>query len=144
MTAPSAISAAALRAALAVAERWLAANRDGVNAINVYPVPDGDTGTNMLLTWRAALQAAADTPEDGAGPYLAAFAHGALLGARGNSGVILSQMLAAPPPPGGGPPPRGAPPPPPPAAPPPGGGAPAGVLRAPVAEAHASVARTPD
>ncbi|MSQ42454.1 MAG: DAK2 domain-containing protein [Dehalococcoidia bacterium] len=94
MTVPPVITAITLRAALAVAERWLAAHRDAVNAINVYPVPDGDTGTNMLLTWRAALQAAAETPEGGAGPYLAALAHGALLGARGNSGVILSQMLA--------------------------------------------------
>src|SRR3990167_3817810 len=144
MTAPSAISAAALRAALAVAERWLAANRDGVNAINVYPVPDGDTGTNMLLTWRAALQAAADTPEDGAGPYLAAFAHGALLGARGNSGGIPSQMLAGPARPVGGPRPPGGRAAPPAARPAARGGAPAEVLRDAVAEAHASVARTPD
>ena len=94
------LTAGRLHEALEVAERWLAANRDAVNAVNVYPVPDGDTGTNMLLTWRAALRAAADarnasTPGGGAvGPYLAAMARGALLGARGNSGVILSQMLA--------------------------------------------------
>src|SRR5690606_37756649 len=74
------------------AERWLAANRDGVNAINVYPVPDGDTGTNMLATWRAALRAAPEAP-DQVGTFFAALSHGALLGARGNSGVILSQMI---------------------------------------------------
>ena len=89
------LSAGPLRAALEVAERWLAANRDAVNAVNVYPVPDGDTGTNMLLTWRAALRAGADAPTgEAVGPYLAAMARGALLGACGNSGVILSQMLA--------------------------------------------------
>ena len=94
MTAPPVLAAVTLRAAFEVAERWLTANREAVNAINVYPVPDGDTGTNMLLTWRAALQAGAGVPEQAAGPYLGALAHGALLGARGNSGVILSQMLA--------------------------------------------------
>ncbi len=86
------LDANALRTALDVAETWLAANRDAVNAINVYPVPDGDTGTNMLLTWRAALRAAAEV-DGNAGAILGAAQHGALLGARGNSGVILSQML---------------------------------------------------
>ena len=94
MTAPPVLAAVTLRAAFEVAERWLTANRDAVNAINVYPIPDGDTGTNLLLTWRAALQAGAGVPEQAAGAYLGALAHGALLGARGNSGVILSQMLA--------------------------------------------------
>ena len=94
MTAPPVLAAVTLRAAFEVAERWLTANRDAVNAINVYPVPDGDTGTNMLLTWRAALQAGSGVPDQAAGAYLGALAHGALLGARGNSGVILSQMLA--------------------------------------------------
>ena len=93
MTAPPVLAAVTLRAAFEVAERWLAANRDAVNAINVYPVPDGDTGINMLLTWRAALRAGAGVPDQAAGAYLGALAHGALLGARGNSGVILSQML---------------------------------------------------
>ena len=86
------LNAKALRTALGVAETWLAANRDAVNAINVYPVPDGDTGTNMLLTWRAALRAA-DEVDGHAGAILSAAQRGALLGARGNSGVILSQML---------------------------------------------------
>jgi hypothetical protein len=88
------IDAPALDAALRVAEGWLAANRDAVNAINVYPVPDGDTGTNMLLTLRASLDAAGGAVAAGSvGAYAAAIAEGALLGARGNSGVILSQML---------------------------------------------------
>lgn len=92
------ITASDLDAALRVAEGWLAANREAVNAINVYPVPDGDTGTNMLLTLRASLKAAGGTTGEatgdaGVGAYAAALAEGALLGARGNSGVILSQML---------------------------------------------------
>ncbi len=95
------IGASDLDAALRVAEGWLAANREAVNAINVYPVPDGDTGTNMLLTLRASIEAAdtaggavgAASAEAGVGAYAAAIAEGALLGARGNSGVILSQML---------------------------------------------------
>ncbi len=87
------IDASAFDAALRVAEGWLAANRDAVNAINVYPVPDGDTGTNMLLTHRAALDAASAASTGGIGDYAQALAEGALLGARGNSGVILSQML---------------------------------------------------
>ena len=87
------IDASAFDAALRVAEGWLAANRDAVNAINVYPVPDGDTGTNMLLTHRAALDAAEAASTGGIGDYAHALAEGALLGARGNSGVILSQML---------------------------------------------------
>lgn len=93
---PRPITATDLRSALRTAEDWLATNRDGINAINVYPVPDGDTGTNMLLTLRAALRdaAAAPSPDPAyCGEYLAGVARAALLGARGNSGVILSQML---------------------------------------------------
>ncbi|MGE3960201.1 MAG: DAK2 domain-containing protein [Dehalococcoidia bacterium] len=81
-----------LRAAFASAEHWLAVNRDGINAINVYPVPDGDTGTNMLLTLRAALRGVDDLPPT-VGETAGRLARAALLGARGNSGVILSQML---------------------------------------------------
>ncbi len=92
-----AVDAPSLRRAFEVAERWLTLNRDGINAINVYPVPDGDTGTNMLLTWRAALKEAADGIVGGdphhAGDYLRRVARGALMGARGNSGVILSQII---------------------------------------------------
>lgn len=72
--------------------RWLEANRETVNALNVFPVPDGDTGTNMLLTMKAALEEIEDSAERGAGKMLDMLAKGALLGARGNSGVILSQL----------------------------------------------------
>ena len=75
----------------------LAEAREEIDALNVYPVPDGDTGTNMYLTVAAARdalrEATAETPDLLAG--LAALRKGALLGARGNSGVILSQMLGA-------------------------------------------------
>ncbi|HUQ17837.1 MAG TPA: DAK2 domain-containing protein, partial [Candidatus Saccharimonadales bacterium] len=64
-----------------------------MNALNVYPVPDGDTGTNMLHTIRTALQHAERSADRGAAAVAAAAAHGALMGARGNSGVILSQIL---------------------------------------------------
>ena len=86
-----ALDGAGLHAALQVAERWLERNREALNAINVYPVPDGDTGTNMLLTLRSALAAAPASATVGA--LCKALAEAALLGARGNSGVILSQML---------------------------------------------------
>ncbi len=74
----------------------LAQAREEVDALNVYPVPDGDTGTNLLLTFEAARDAlmAAEPAEDlRAG--LVAFARGALLGARGNSGVIVAQLVGA-------------------------------------------------
>lgn len=63
-----------------------------LNALNVFPVPDGDTGTNMLATVRAAL-AAAPSPPASAAAVSAAFARGAMEGARGNSGIILSQFF---------------------------------------------------
>jgi hypothetical protein len=65
---------------------------DEVNALNVYPVPDGDTGTNMLHTMRAAVKEAR-AAEPTLSSVSAAAAHGALMGARGNSGVILSQVI---------------------------------------------------
>ncbi|WP_418063577.1 DAK2 domain-containing protein [Pimelobacter simplex] len=72
----------------------LAEAREEVDALNVYPVPDGDTGTNMYLTVVAARDAIRAALDDDAEP-LPALARGALLGARGNSGVILSEMLGA-------------------------------------------------
>ena len=66
-----------------------------INALNVFPVPDGDTGTNMLLTMRAALESD-ELPPPGTGTVAevsAALSRGALLGARGNSGVIFSQFM---------------------------------------------------
>jgi DAK2 domain fusion protein YloV len=82
----------------------LAGAREEIDALNVYPVPDGDTGTNMYLTVAAARDAFREAVRDGTGDGrgdgdlvtgLAGLRRGALLGARGNSGVILSQMLGA-------------------------------------------------
>ncbi|PWR16110.1 Dak phosphatase [Micromonospora sicca] len=91
----------------AAVRRWCASglaamrrHQGEIDDLNVYPVPDGDTGTNLVLTLTSAQQALAmdlDTlPEDGHTPHghaLRLMARGALLGARGNSGVILSQIL---------------------------------------------------
>src|SRR5262245_32130619 len=70
--------------------------REEIDALNVYPVPDGDTGTNMYLTVVSAREALREAthadPRADLGVGLAALRRGALLGARGNSGVILSQM----------------------------------------------------
>ncbi|MEX2160334.1 MAG: DAK2 domain-containing protein [Anaerolineales bacterium] len=71
---------------------WLDANKQTVNALNVFPVPDGDTGTNMSLTMKSAMEEIKNLPEDKADDMLNALAQGALMGARGNSGVILSQL----------------------------------------------------
>jgi DAK2 domain fusion protein YloV len=77
----------------------LSAAREEIDALNVYPVPDGDTGTNMFLTVSAARdglrEARAADPGLGMHEGMALLARSALLGARGNSGVILSQMLQA-------------------------------------------------
>ena len=75
------------------ATRWLEANAAYVDSLNVFPVPDGDTGTNMLFTLRAAYKAAEECPDPTLGPQARALAWGALMEARGNSGVILSQIL---------------------------------------------------
>lgn len=72
---------------------WLERNTHFVNSLNVFPVPDGDTGTNMLLTMQAAVREANARSSHNAGETCAALSHGALLGARGNSGVILSQII---------------------------------------------------
>ncbi len=72
---------------------WLRTNQQVVNALNVFPVPDGDTGTNMVLTMQAAYNEVASSSEKNFGKMAHQIAHGALMGARGNSGVILSQLL---------------------------------------------------
>jgi uncharacterized protein len=82
-----------LKNALLAAGVWLEKHSAIVNALNVFPVPDGDTGTNMVLTMAAALEEVKNMPDNSAGKIAAAFANGALMGARGNSGVILSQLL---------------------------------------------------
>jgi len=71
---------------------WLTTNQAYVNSLNVFPVPDGDTGTNMVLTMQAAFNEAYQGRSKNAGETAKAFAQGALMGARGNSGVILSQI----------------------------------------------------
>ncbi len=73
--------------------RWLKANQQLVNSLNVFPVPDGDTGTNMLLTMQAAYNEIAESTDLNIGHISKNLAQGALMGARGNSGVILSQIL---------------------------------------------------
>src|SRR4030042_1584739 len=71
---------------------WLRTNQQAVNILNVFPVPDGDTGTNMVLTMQAACDEIAKSAERNIGKLTRMVAHGALMGARGNSGVILSQL----------------------------------------------------
>jgi uncharacterized protein len=79
---------------LTAALSWLEANQQEINDLNVFPVPDGDTGSNMYLTLRSAVEEARDAPSpEAVDSVLAAAAHGSLMGARGNSGVILSQIL---------------------------------------------------
>jgi DAK2 domain fusion protein YloV len=71
---------------------WLKANQQTVNALNVFPVPDGDTGTNMVLTMQAAYAEIDNLGHRHIGQMAQAVSQGALMGARGNSGVILSQI----------------------------------------------------
>lgn len=71
---------------------WLTTNQQHVNSLNVFPVPDGDTGTNMVLTMQAAFSEADQFRSTNVGESARHFAQGALMGARGNSGVILSQI----------------------------------------------------
>jgi len=84
---------AALLRALEAATARLEAGADEVNALNVYPVPDGDTGTNLTLTVRAVAEAVAAAEEADRPALARAVARAALMGARGNSGVILSQIV---------------------------------------------------
>ncbi len=72
---------------------WLKNHQAVINLLNVFPVPDGDTGTNMYLTMQSAYQEIADSKEKNIGKVIHQIAQGALMGARGNSGVILSQLL---------------------------------------------------
>src|SRR5579859_2534538 len=82
-----------LKKALLAGAAWLEEHREAINALNVFPVPDGDTGSNMSATMQAAIRGIAESNETSAGIIAAKLAHGALMGARGNSGVILSQTL---------------------------------------------------
>jgi len=81
-----------LREMLAAATAWLEKSASDIDALNVFPVPDGDTGTNMLLTMRSSVEEAFRSSDRSAAAVAQAVAEGALMGARGNSGVILSQI----------------------------------------------------
>ncbi len=86
------IDGLALKNLAAAGLTWLRTNQELVNALNVFPVPDGDTGTNMVLTMQSAYDEIEHSPEDHVGKLANELAQGALMGARGNSGVILSQL----------------------------------------------------
>jgi hypothetical protein len=94
MTSPTSLSAGQLRTAISTFAELLRSHKEVINRLNVYPVPDGDTGTNMTLTIES-VTAELDPLEQNASmsEVCKAIAHGSLMGARGNSGVILSQML---------------------------------------------------
>jgi DAK2 domain fusion protein YloV len=77
----------------AAGSSWLEKSVPDINAINVFPVPDGDTGTNMFLTMRAVVEEADRVSSGSVSAVAKAMAQGALMGARGNSGVILSQFF---------------------------------------------------
>lgn len=84
---------AALRSAFVAAAKRMESEAAAINALNVFPVPDGDTGTNMALTLQATVDSVPAGSDAGAGEMAQQLARGALMGARGNSGVILSQIL---------------------------------------------------
>jgi hypothetical protein len=87
------LDAAGVRRWCADALEDLRARREEIDDLNVYPVPDGDTGTNMLATMESVADAIRAARVDDFGATMKALAQGALLGARGSSGVILSQVL---------------------------------------------------
>lgn len=90
---PRAISAAALRRALVCGARNVIADREGLNRINVYPVADGDTGSNLAFTLNAVLSGPLSRAQPHAGELMLAVGEHAIDGARGNSGAILAQFL---------------------------------------------------
>ena len=89
---PHVLDAQAIRQWCVAALQGLQAAQAEIDQLNVYPVPDGDTGTNLMMTMESVVAALAEAPLDMAATAQAV-AHGALMGARGNSGVILSQLL---------------------------------------------------
>ena len=90
---PDIVDGKLLKWMIAAGVHWLEHHKEQVNNMNVFPVPDGDTGTNMLLTIRNAYKQVANSDEDHAGLVFEQVARGALTGARGNSGTILSMLL---------------------------------------------------
>ncbi len=83
-----------LQEMFAAATSWLEKSSADIDALNVFPVPDGDTGTNMLLTMRSTVEESQLATDHGVSSVAKAMAKGALVGARGNSGVILSQIFS--------------------------------------------------
>ncbi len=79
--------------ALLGAAKFLEKNKEEVNSLNVFPVPDGDTGTNMSLTVNSAIKHGLNLDENNVSKIASATSYGSLMGARGNSGVILSQLF---------------------------------------------------
>ena len=92
MTQMKTIAGQDLRDMFSAATSWLEKSSADIDALNVFPVPDGDTGTNMMLTMRSTMEEAFRAPDHSASGVASAMAKGALMGARGNSGVILSQV----------------------------------------------------
>ncbi len=89
----NAISGQDLREMFVAATGWLEKSSAEIDALNVFPVPDGDCGTNMLLTMRSTMEEAYRAPDRSVSAVSQAMAKGALMGARGNRGVILSPIL---------------------------------------------------
>jgi DAK2 domain fusion protein YloV len=87
------IDAALFKDMMIAAANYLEHNKQTLNDLNVFPVPDGDTGTNMLLTMVSATREVTNLESEKVGPLAKAMGDGALRGARGNSGVILSQLF---------------------------------------------------
>ena len=92
MSQVSSVAGQELREMFSAATSWLEKSSADIDALNVFPVPDGDTGTNMMLTMRSTMEEAYRAPDHSAAGVAHAMARGALMGARGNSGVILSQI----------------------------------------------------
>src|SRR6184192_367312 len=90
---PSSVDGPLFKQVLLGSLNWLAANQEEVNRLNVFPVPDGDTGTNMLLTLQSAVEDIKESNSNEVSKIARIAAHGSLMGARGNSGVILSQIF---------------------------------------------------
>jgi len=87
------INGSLLKQLLASGTACLSAHKAEVDALNVFPVPDGDTGTNMYLTFQSALREVTQNSSENINDILESAAYGALMGARGNSGVIISQFF---------------------------------------------------
>jgi uncharacterized protein len=90
---PTGVDGPLFKHALLGSLSWLSANHEEANRLNVFPVPDGDTGTNMLLTLQSAVEDIKDSNAAEVSKIAKLASHGSLMGARGNSGVILSQIF---------------------------------------------------